>query len=383
MRSICWTVFAGMAVLSGLSAEQRKVTFSEDVRPILKAKCIQFHRPGGMGPFALSTYAEARRHSVLLRQVALTAQMPPIDAKSEVGKLSDITPLTPDELRKIQEWIREGMPEGNKQPAIPNPAPTFPRGYKEVRAGKGFEIPVEGQLTRAVFPVPRPAGLDSITGFAFVPEAPKAVRQVTLAIQRQGDEPPFQGSAILPGSTVIAWSDGHNTFRASGAEIRLGAEDKLWAQVLAIPVGKVEPASGAFRFHSNRAANELKSRSLGTKDFLVQAEKQQVLQAVWTLDRDIDLYAVLPEARFTTDSVRLSANGKTILLVHTWNPVWPGAYNFSQPIKLTKGTTLVYESTVVNTKHGHAAEDQQTQPVKFGPGDTDEVFWCHLLFAER
>jgi hypothetical protein len=129
-------------------------------------------------------------------------------------------------------------------------------------------------------------------------------------------------------------------------------------------------------------------KSLGNRNFLIEADTQVVLRSEWVLDRDIDLVSAIPEARFTTEQVRLTATApsgetKNVLLVLTWDPVWPGAYNFSNPVRLKKGTKLAYEAVINNTRHGHTAEDSPPKNVKFGPKATDELFWCHLNFIPR
>jgi hypothetical protein len=126
---------------------------------------------------------------------------------------------------------------------------------------------------------------------------------------------------------------------------------------------------------------------MGSKAFRIEAETQADLRDEWVLDRDIELISVLPEARYSTEQVRLLAKNatavKTVAVVLTWDAVWPGAYNFAKPVRLKKGTTLVYEAFINNTRHGHAAEDDPPKTLRFGPSANDEIFWCHLTYIER
>src|SRR4051795_11521076 len=62
------------------------VTFTRDVAPILYANCATCHRRGEVAPFALLTYAEAKRHARQLARLTGDRVMPPwkADAGAEV-----------------------------------------------------------------------------------------------------------------------------------------------------------------------------------------------------------------------------------------------------------------------------------------------------------
>ena len=362
-------------------------TFSEHIRPIIAEKCVSCHHETGQGPFALRSFSDVRRRGDLVRQVVLTGQMPPTDARSQFGSLTPHQPLTPRELVLVQNWFRNGMPEGAK---------TQPLSVSQVgggtvgkvvtyKVGTGSMFPAEGRSLRAVYRVPSEVASRGLASFRFVPDAPKAVRQVVLAVQRRGQPVPFTSAGMRPGTFVASWSQGYNEWTAGPASFT-GAGDQLWIQVRGVPTGKREAASGKV-IVSHQKGSSTTTRSLGSKSFVVEADTQATLRAEWTLPNDIDLISALPEARYSTELVRLTAKTdgaeKGLVTVLTWDPVWPGAYNFSKPIRLRKGTTLVYEAYINNTKHGHAAEDVPPTNLRFGQKETDELFWCHLIYIDR
>jgi hypothetical protein len=41
------------------------VTFWQDVAPIYNAKCVRCHQEGGIGPFRLDNYSDAKAHAAL------------------------------------------------------------------------------------------------------------------------------------------------------------------------------------------------------------------------------------------------------------------------------------------------------------------------------
>jgi hypothetical protein len=384
-------LFACVAVTGSALHSQAGPTYAEDIRPILATNCVPCHHTNGQGPFPLQTFDQVRKRADLVRQVVLTGQMPPTDAMTDFGRLSPHRSLTPAELIVVQEWFRLGLPKGRPLPKIPDPTPIAAGIYQgriAFQVGTGQRIPQEGRTTRTVYKVdlPTTAGR-SWSRIAFQPDSPKAVRQVILAVQRKGQKVPFTSAGVVPNTTVAAWSDGFFAWRSNGSPLRLEPKDSIWIQVRAVPTGKPERASGILILDPSRAGEPAMAKSMGNRTFQIAADTQAVLRDEWTIDRDIDLVSVLPEARFTTEQVKLSVREgdkvRSILVVLTWDPVWPGAYNFLEPIRLKRGSTLVYEAVINNSRHGHAAEDDVPKPVRFGPTASDELFWCHIYYIPR
>ncbi len=103
-------------VLDEAPEKRRSVRYSQDVKPILQAKCLSCHGPGGKGPRldttgeGIVTPGEARRSRlmwhVLGRNTARPwdpeAQLPGPKTATKPGTLS------PDEVRALIEWIDLG-----------------------------------------------------------------------------------------------------------------------------------------------------------------------------------------------------------------------------------------------------------------------------------
>ncbi|MCC7229445.1 MAG: hypothetical protein IT203_03560 [Fimbriimonadaceae bacterium] len=388
MLSLLRFAFSIPLVILAFSFQTESPTYGDSIRPILAKKCAACHYEGGSAPFPLQTYAQTKKRGDLVRLVSLTGQMPPTDATSDLGELTPHLALTPPELKVVQDWYRAGMPEGPKTPEIladltSSGETTFDRF---VAVGQGQSFPAEGRWARAVYALPS-LGIRNLSGFTFKPLAPKAVRQAALAIQRKGEPIPFTSTGIRPGTLVATWAPGYYTWGASKACFPLETGDKLWLQVRAVPTGKVELAGGLIGFKSLGAGNLIKTKTLGTKDISIPAEAQIHLRDEWTLEEDIDLLSIFPESRFTTEQVRATAieNGqeKLLLVVLTWDAVWPGAYNFKNAVHLRKGTKIVWEALINNSRHGHFADGGKTKNVGFGPYSDNEIFWCHLQYVSR
>jgi len=91
------------------------VTFSEDIAPIVRARCATCHRPGDAAPFSLITYADVRSRAGLIAQVTRARQMPPWKPEPGFGTFAHSRRLTDTELALIEQWVRDGAPQGSTE----------------------------------------------------------------------------------------------------------------------------------------------------------------------------------------------------------------------------------------------------------------------------
>ncbi len=108
-------VGAVLALPGAAFAQQKQVTFSKDVAPILQAKCQSCHEPGSIGPMSLVTYQDARPWARSIKQRVEARQMPPwhIDRSTGVTKFKNDMSLSDEQVATITAWVDGGALEGN------------------------------------------------------------------------------------------------------------------------------------------------------------------------------------------------------------------------------------------------------------------------------
>lgn len=112
---------------SGASASDAP-TWYQDVAPLVAGHCQGCHKEGGIAPFALESYAEARLWGSSFPGVLASAEMPPFlasdtaDCKPRFG-FKDDPRLSDDEVQLIQRWADAGTPEGDANHPARLPAP--------------------------------------------------------------------------------------------------------------------------------------------------------------------------------------------------------------------------------------------------------------------
>lgn len=123
-----WTSRVLFAFLNAtLLFAQTQVTFTHDVAPIFYANCVVCHHPNDIAPMSLLTYKEARPWAAAIRQAVVQRAMPPWHADPHVGYFINDPRLSDAEIATIQEWVKDGAPEGDPKD-LPQ-APQFHDGW--------------------------------------------------------------------------------------------------------------------------------------------------------------------------------------------------------------------------------------------------------------
>jgi hypothetical protein len=92
----------------------------QDVKPILDARCAGCHFSGGIAPFSLTTYADARANRGAVAQAVRARVMPPWHAGRGVRRYLHDPSLTDAQIATIVDWARRGAPRGDaRRPGKP------------------------------------------------------------------------------------------------------------------------------------------------------------------------------------------------------------------------------------------------------------------------
>ncbi len=201
-------------------------TFHRDVAPILQQRCQSCHVVGGIAPFSLVTYADARAMSAPIVAMTQSKQMPPWGAHdTEDCKLTrplraDMR-LTDAELRTLEVWDRNGAPEGN--PADAPPPITPPRNdlaspSATLRSDVGFAMSGTNDELRCFVLDPKLTEDTFITATNVVPEHAGVVHHVLVFVDEAGESKKnadangqyecFGGPKISQPTLLTGWAPG-------------------------------------------------------------------------------------------------------------------------------------------------------------------------------
>ena len=107
-------------------SHSKKVTFTEQIAPIIYKNCSTCHRPGSDAPFDLITYNDVRKRSKMVAKVTGSRYMPPWPADASYSHFADEKVLSDAEISLIKQWMDDGAPYGDSS-KLP-PPPHYPVG---------------------------------------------------------------------------------------------------------------------------------------------------------------------------------------------------------------------------------------------------------------
>ncbi|HWD98950.1 MAG TPA: cytochrome c, partial [Bryobacteraceae bacterium] len=91
-----------------------RVTFGQDVWPVLQKRCITCHQPGAIAPMSFTSYVEVRPWARAIRQAVISGSMPPWHAAAgSAHAFRNDRSLSREEISAITRWVDSGCPEGN------------------------------------------------------------------------------------------------------------------------------------------------------------------------------------------------------------------------------------------------------------------------------
>ncbi len=133
------------------------VTYSKHIAAVMQDRCVACHRPGQVGPFALTDYDEIAGWGAMIKEVVSEGRMPPWSANPQFGHFANDARLSDAEKQLIDAWVDNGCPQGD--PAdLPAPRKwvdgwTIGEPHQVLRMEEAFNVPAEGVIPYQMFVV--------------------------------------------------------------------------------------------------------------------------------------------------------------------------------------------------------------------------------------
>lgn len=400
--------FASLVVIASLAAfapalsVAQTVTFNKDIAPIVYNNCASCHRPGEAAPFSLLSYQDVSKRGRIIASVTQARFMPPWKAETGAYPFRDERRLKDSEIALIQQWVKEGMPEGKPSdaPAPPKFASGWMLGEPDliVEMPAAFHVPADGPDIYRNIAVPLGLTEDKwITAIDMKPSARSVVHHVLYfadpggkAHSRppQGAEPGFSG--MRPGGEAEplgGWA--------------VGAQPHFWPDGLALPIKKGSDFVVQYHFHPTGKPEAEKSvigfyfakqpptRTLVSVQMpptyslfagldIPAGEKDFVIRDSYTLPVAMDAVSISAHAHYIAKQMKMTATFpdggvKTLLAINDWDFSWQDHYQFKDEVPLPKGTRLDVEVHWDNTAGNPRNPSNPPIEVKWGEQSKDEM----------
>ena len=98
----------------GPDAPPTGVTYYQDLKPIIDAKCLGCHAAGGIGPFELDTVDKVSEMAGVIIENVVAKTMPPWPGNADCNQYFGDRSLTPEQIALFQAWQRDGFQAGRQ-----------------------------------------------------------------------------------------------------------------------------------------------------------------------------------------------------------------------------------------------------------------------------
>jgi hypothetical protein len=214
------------------------LTYWGDVAPIYNAKCTRCHQDGGIAPFRLDRYDDARKHALKAAAATKAGIMPPylMTHDGSCGQFQDDETLTEAEKSTIWQWANGEQKEGTRV-ALATPAADHLTDAQEWKTPTIVPVAEGGQLAEfdeyRCFPLDSNVSQDAfITGYEVLPGNPVLVHHL-VAFVVDPDQKTESGQTNAEVMAALDQADpdrpGWSCFGAAGEGVQVLSVPVVWA----------------------------------------------------------------------------------------------------------------------------------------------------------
>lgn len=362
------------------------ISYSKDVAPILKEKCIKCHVEGGIAPFAMKDHATVFGWSQMMREVLRTKRMPPWHADPHYGTFADDLSLTTEELQTLVHWIDAGALKGEDEP---DPLAAYRPEKKEWTLGtpnlviqlNKEDIPATGVIDYRyqTFEIDLEEEVYA-TAIQVLPDNDEVLHHLLVSVVYPDGymEPIDRRSPWLDG-LFAAWAPGQDVevFPKNTGRV-LPAGSKLHFQLHYTTNGKAQSDQSTIGIYytDKKPENEFLLAGAFRTDIELKPNEYYENTAKYRFDKEVTLYGLSPHMHYRGKAMKFIAlypDGKreTLMNVPNYNFNWQRTYRFAEPITLPARTVVFVDAVFDNTSRN-----------TFNPAPEKTVYWGDFSFDE-
>jgi hypothetical protein len=392
------------------------VTYYKDVQPILGAHCQMCHTEGGIAPFALGTYDDAKPVAALMAAATSQHIMPPWMPAPGCGDFRDARVLTDAQIATIGAWSQQGAPAGDPADATtipPNLGPDL--GTPGATLDPGADYHPNDALTddyHCTLIDPGLATAQDLIGFNIHPGSTATVHHVILfsvsadkvAAAQAADAAEagpgwtcFGGTGVSGTPTIGGWVPGSGATAfppPTGIHLDAGTQIVMQIHYNLLTTKHVMDRTKADLFYSATpipALSRAAITAVANTTFLIPANTKKTVAADLPIKGNYgyDLWGVVPHMHLHGTDIKVQiqhADGSSDCAVHVpaWNFHWQQFYYYQQATKVVPGDTIHLECTFDNMQADEPIINgmkMPSGPLTWGEKTTDEMCLNYLYFT--
>jgi len=367
------------------------ITYSRHVARVLQKHCVECHRAGEIGPFAMDSYDEVAGWADTMLETIDNGRMPPWHADPGHGSFSNARHMPEADKRILRDWIAGGLPPGDEA-ELPEPI-EFVRNWQlerqpdqviEMRKDP-FLVKSNGVVEYQYFVADPKFEQDRwITGAQVIPGNRAVVHHAILFV-RPPDGSRFRGASLLsgyvPGQDLVPLPPGHGW--------KIPAGSMLVFQMHYTPNGmeQQDTTKLGLLFGDEKDLTHEVFTVIGLdQEFEIPAaaSTHTVTVKVPRLPEHGHLLAVTPHMHYRGKSFRLFTDGNSpqvLLKVPNYDFNWQHSYIFAEPVPLANLDQLRFDVTFDNSS-GNPFNPDPDKTVYWGDQTWEEMAVAFFLISE-
>ena len=372
-----------------------QISYAKTIAPIVEAKCISCHQPGGIGPMPLTSYEQVKGFSPMISEVIRTHRMPPYEPDETVGQWKDDGRLSPDQIKTLVHWIDAGAPRGTGDDPLKKisfQAPEWPWGTPD----KIVEIPTANIPASGVIDYKYPSVANVMTegrwlrASAFQITDRKAVHHILSGVAPSGT-PAGATVASSPFTTLLqGYVPGvgyQKMVDDSGLWVPAGSGLAFQAHYTTYGKETVENSKLGLYFFPKGQEPKYPRRTFGIFDFSIEipaGEREHKEVAYIEVPKDMVLYAFTPHSHKRGVSYNVSIrypDGKEDMLLAAprYDFNWQWDYVLAKPLNVPAGSKIITRWVYDNSKDNPGNPDAD-KTIYWGEQSFEEMLAVYLHY---
>lgn len=378
--------------LPGLASQamHSDISYSDTIAPMLKEKCASCHRPGGIGPWAMTDHRIIQGFSPMIKEVILTKRMPPWHADPEIGSFKHDMSLSTEEAQTLVHWIGAGAQRGTGDDPL-----------KEVEAAESdwqlgtpdlivdlpaFEVPATGTLDYQFFEVANPLDHDVwVRAVEITPGDRQVVHHAIATFGPSSDSGRrVESGEALFQSQLMTFVPGNETYvYPENVGLKIPAGSSFYTQMHYTTYGRetVDQSRIGLYFTDQEPEHILQHHSILNLNLRIPAgEAEHREGAYYQFQRDAVIYSLFPHAHYRGRNLEFAlrypdGREELVLSVPNYDFNWQRYFQFEEPINVPAGTMVIHHATYDNSTANPSNPNPEVS-VRFG-----EQTWEEMLYG--
>ncbi len=358
--------------------------YATEVAPILGAHCVECHREGGIGPWAMDGHGRVRNNAAMIEEVLLARRMPPWDPDPDFGEFANAHFLGREETQTLLRWVKAGAPRGDGPDPLAQPLPprsewALGKPDAVLKLPQPERVPATGVLDYRRIRIANPFTNEVwITGADIRPGNRRIVHHAILYAMWPGCPDDGTGQGVhfqgwAPGSPPSQYPAGVAKRLPAGAELTMEMHYTTCGSE------QTDQTEVAFYLAPGPQAREVFVRRADAEDVdIAPGVDESRHHATYAFRQPATLYGLSPHMHVRGKWMRyelLLPDGtrETLLHVPRYDFKWQHGYGFKTPRRVPAGAWLLVTGAFDNSP-AHPGNPDPTKRVRFGLQSWDEMF---------